>query len=134
MCATVLYSSTKSSEYSNCTVSLEGVDTTSYSVLLAYFEYWYQCGMEWALTQHLYMVYRIPSKFRNWKVLWLLLFLHVRKTFLYVSSRWHCSNMDKRESMRDSAKVFHKVYNLPRNFSASWYMVFEFILAIIILL
>ena len=35
-------------------------------------------------------------------------FLRVRETFLYESSRWHCSNVDLRESMRDSTKVFHK--------------------------
>ena len=33
-------------------------------------------------------------------------FLRVRETFLYESSRWCCSNMDLRESMWDSVKVF----------------------------
>ena len=35
-------------------------------------------------------------------------FLHVCKTFLYESSRWRLSNMDLRESMWDSAKVFSR--------------------------
>ena len=34
-------------------------------------------------------------------------FLHVCKTFLYESLRWRCSNMDLRESMWDSAKLFY---------------------------
>ena len=33
-------------------------------------------------------------------------FLHVCKTFVYESLRWHCSNIDLRESMCDSMKVF----------------------------
>ena len=34
--------------------------------------------------------------------------LHVHKTFLYKGSRWCCSNMDLRESMWDSVKVFRE--------------------------
>ena len=36
-------------------------------------------------------------------------FLHVRETFLYEISRWHCSYVqDLKESTRGSVKVFHK--------------------------
>ena len=59
-----------------------------------------------------------------------LSFLRVRETFLYESSRWCCSNVDLRESMWDSVKVFlqksacttcHKTF-LPQNFHGIWYM------------
>ena len=35
-------------------------------------------------------------------------FTWFRKTALHESSRWRCSNMDLRESMWDSAKVFRE--------------------------
>ena len=38
-------------------------------------------------------------------VLFVLLCMSM-KTFLYENSRWHCSYMDLRESMRGFAKVF----------------------------
>lgn len=39
-------------------------------------------------------------------------FLHGSKIFLYEILRWRCSNMDLRESMWDSVKVFYKVLHL----------------------
>ena len=53
-----------------------------------------------------------------------MLFCMFAKLFLYESSRWHCSNTDLRESMRDSAKVFCEglcvqlamKFFLPQNF------------------
>ena len=35
-------------------------------------------------------------------------FYMIRETFLHGSSRWRCSNMDLRESMWDSTKVFSR--------------------------
>ena len=68
--------------------------------------------------------YCIPWKFWGRKVSRFLWFLHGPRNLLYESSRWHCSNMDLRESILDSAKVFsqksacttcRKTF-LPRNF------------------
>ena len=54
-------------------------------------------------------------------------FLHVHETFLYENSRWHCSNMDLTESMRDSTKVFCEDLHVQLAMklfylTLSWYM------------
>ena len=55
-------------------------------------------------------------------------FFVCRKTFLFENLRWNYSDMDLRESMWDSAKVFlqssacttcHKTF-LPQNFRGIW--------------
>ena len=80
-------------------------------------------------SSHLYTcMYRIPWKFRGRKVSWFSCFSHIRKTFLYESSRCHCSSMNLRESMRDSAKVFSwrsvcttcRETFLPQNFHGTY--------------
>ena len=70
--------------------------------------------------------YRIPWKFRGRKA---SRFSYIRKTFLYENLKWHCLNMDLREGMWDSAKVFslRSVCTtfcetfLPQNFHGIWY-------------
>ena len=57
-------------------------------------------------TEYYHFALPYAMKVLRQKSFTFLCLLHVHKTFLYESSRWHCSNMDLRESIRDSAKVF----------------------------
>ena len=76
----------------------------------------------------MYICVCIPWKFRGIEVLH---FLHVCETFLYESSRWHCSNMDLRPSTymgfcksflwRSMCTTCRETF-LPWNFHGMWYI------------
>ena len=81
----------------------------------------------------MYRIYIYHESFEVEKFCGLCGILHVHKFFLYKGSRWCCSNMDLRESMWDSMKVFREGLHIQLAAKPSWFVYSTYVCSLLIL-